>query len=363
MADWRVDVLNGLGAPVTKQNLALLTSWQRWEGGATNNDASFNYLNTTLNAPGATRSINSVGVKAFDSYQHGIGATVQTLLNGRYGGLVQGLRSGNPTGQGVAEGLSTWLSGSPNSAAGVRYAQRVMGAPGSPPPAGQSGLPKGKDAIRQAASESFYSGPAGIAYGPNPSQFRALAGAALLQASQRTAAGDLSGGTDALFQIAALRKQYNAAAYAATQAAASAAQDGGQVEVNVPQHTLDPSTPPKLADAIAIAEQQIGKPYVWGAESPAEGGFDCSGLIDYAFKRAGIPIPGRLTTQTALKLGKSVKGQPMRPGDWLITNGGEHMVMYVGNGRVIAAPHTGTVVQYQPVSRFDGDIVDVRRLG
>ena len=67
LADWRVDVLQGLGAPTTAANLAFLSSWQRWEGGATNNDASFNYLNTTLNALGAVRSINSVGVKAFDT--------------------------------------------------------------------------------------------------------------------------------------------------------------------------------------------------------------------------------------------------------------------------------------------------------
>jgi len=38
------------------------------------------------------------------------------------------------------------------------------------------------------------------------------------------------------------------------------------------------------------------------------------------------------------------------------------MVMYVGNGKVIAAPHTGELVQYQDVSRFAGDIVDVRRV-
>ena len=113
---------------------------------------------------------------------------------------------------------------------------------------------------------------------------------------------------------------------------------------------------------LAAAEAQIGKPYVWGGESPGEGGFDCSGLIDWAFKQAGIDLPGRLTTQSALQLGRSVKGQKLRPGDMIITNGGRHMVLYRGGGQVIAAPHTGAVVRYQPLSDFSGSIVDIRRV-
>ena len=63
-----------------------------------------------------------------------------------------------------------------------------------------------------------------------------------------------------------------------------------------------------------------------------------------------------------LKLGRTVPSLTMaQPGDWLITNGGKHVVMYMGNGQVIAAPHTGEVVQYQPISRFAGDIVSIRR--
>lgn len=127
--DWRIDVLKGLGAPVTQQNLGFLASWQRWEGGHTNNDAKWNWLNTTMDTPGVTGVINSVGVKAYDTYDNGVKATVSTLMNGRYKGLTDALRAGKPGGSGAVAGLSTWLSGSPNSEQGIAYAQRVMGSP------------------------------------------------------------------------------------------------------------------------------------------------------------------------------------------------------------------------------------------
>lgn len=111
--------------------------------------------------------------------------------------------------------------------------------------------------------------------------------------------------------------------------------------------------------AVDYALSQIGKPYVWGAVGPSS--FDCSGLVEAAYEAAGIATPGRLTTWSAQKLGHSVKGQTLEPGDWVITNKGKHMVMYIGGGKVVAAPHSGTNVQTQPLARFRGDIVDIRR--
>jgi cell wall-associated NlpC family hydrolase len=148
--------------------------------------------------------------------------------------------------------------------------------------------------------------------------------------------------------------------------AATNAQWGGSLKPPISSKTgnvpgvSDPTTSKSMQRVLAIAHDQIGTPYVWGASSP-KAGFDCSGLIEYAFEQAGIRTPGRLTTQSMMKLGKSVKKEQYRPGDWVITNGGKHVVMYVGKGKVIAAPHTGEVVQYQDLSRFKGDIVDVRR--
>jgi cell wall-associated NlpC family hydrolase len=139
---------------------------------------------------------------------------------------------------------------------------------------------------------------------------------------------------------------------------------GGTTQPPISSKTggLPGTNSPVVNRILAVAHDQIGKPYVWGGESPKEGGFDCSGLIDFAYRQAGIKIPGRLTTNSALKLGKSVKGQQMRPGDMVVVNNAKHMVMYVGNGQVIAAPHKGAVVQYQPMSAFRGSVVDVRRI-
>lgn len=75
---------------MTPQNLVFLNAWARAEGGS----ASNNPFNTTQGAPGAT-SYNSVGVRNYVTPSQGIGATVQTLNNGRYGNILAALRAGN----------------------------------------------------------------------------------------------------------------------------------------------------------------------------------------------------------------------------------------------------------------------------
>jgi len=133
--DWESVYLAAIGAPNSAQNRRLLASWQRWEGGHTNNDARFNYLNTTQKMHGS-HSINSVGVQAYGSLAQGARAFARTLRNGKYNDLLGGFQSGNPYAANVTAGLSTWLSGSPDSSAGIHYAEKVMGTK-VPPPAVQ----------------------------------------------------------------------------------------------------------------------------------------------------------------------------------------------------------------------------------
>jgi len=192
--------------------------------------------------------------------------------------------------------------------------------------------------------------------GIDPAQIRKAFSSYLLDSMARRSTGqapDFGG----LMQLAQQRKQMMASQEAfGSDPEAQANRWGGTTRPGG-----EPGDSPVINKILAAAHSQIGKPYVWGAESPKVG-FDCSGLIDWAYQQAGVDLPGRLTTYSARQLGQPVKNGQWRPGDMLITNGGEHMVMYVGNGRVIAAPRRGEVVQYQDVSRFKGDIVDVRRV-
>ena len=106
------------------------------------------------------------------------------------------------------------------------------------------------------------------------------------------------------------------------------------------------SNNPKINKAIQVANQLIneGWPYVWGGESKEEGGFDCSGLCQYAYKQAGINIPRTTYEQIAQLPAVEVAGEDglanARPGDLLFPHDG-HVYMYEGNGMILEAPRTG----------------------
>jgi cell wall-associated NlpC family hydrolase len=350
MADWRHSLLRAIGAPDTVKNNQFLAQWQRWEGGHTNNDARFNWLNTTRNAPGATGSINSVGVKAFGTRQSGINAAAATLTDksGIYNDILAGLQSGDPFAAKPVRGLSTWLSGSPDSSAGQKYAAKVLGTP--------------IDTIKEQAGQTYDTSPAKIVNDPNPlNQLKLKQQAATMVLNM---GNDIQANTGMLSELANLRMTMDLAAADVARSEAAARSYGGTTMKSL--RSDNPveweAADEQLTEILRIADAQIGKPYVWGAETPTEGGFDCSGLIDYAFKKAGVKLPGRLTTQTAMNMGRSVQGQPLKPGDWIVTNKGGHMVMYVGNNQVIAAPRRGEVVQYQPVDAHLKGAIDVRRV-
>jgi cell wall-associated NlpC family hydrolase len=115
--------------------------------------------------------------------------------------------------------------------------------------------------------------------------------------------------------------------------------------------------------AIEAAQSQLGKPYTYGAAGPDS--WDCSGLTQWAFAHAGVLIPRTAADQYAAIPTKVALGQ-IEPGDLLfwatdITDATtiHHVAIYVGNGLMLAAPHTGTNVQVQPVY-LDGYIGAVR---
>ena len=111
---------------------------------------------------------------------------------------------------------------------------------------------------------------------------------------------------------------------------------------------------------IKRAQSQIGVPYSWGggnAAGPSRGidsgagtvGFDCSGLILYAFAGAGIKLPHYSGSQYTA--GRQIPAAQMRRGDVIFygPGGSQHVTLFLGNGQMIEAPYTGSTVKIAPV--------------
>jgi len=108
---WAQALLVAMRLPVTADNVAAIAAWEMAEGGHWYNTAYYNPLNTTQDMPGAT-VFNSVGVKAYTSWKQGLEATVKTMKNGYYGGIIDALRRGNDsTAVAAAVGSSPWGTG------------------------------------------------------------------------------------------------------------------------------------------------------------------------------------------------------------------------------------------------------------
>lgn len=332
---WQKALLAKLGAPATAQNVRFVNAWAQAEGGS----ASFNPFNTTQGESGAS-DYNSVGVKNYRSPQQGIAATVETLLNGRYNPIVSGLRSGHATAAQLATDVahSPWGTGS-----GVL---RVLGA----------GPVKGGTPTR-AVSQILQQVSGASPGGESPQQ---MLGSYLLQQAQDQLTGKGGNSVEAqgqgLLQMALARK-----AMQASQPQDLALSPGGKLVVK----GADPSAPEDIG-AVKLAEHFLGTPYVWGGSKP--GGFDCSGLLQYVFGRRGINIPR--TTYQQWAAGRSVNMKNLKPGDAVFFRGSDpgpngepgHVAMYIGNGKVIQAPHTGADVEITPLSAM-GPAMGARSYG
>ncbi|MEN8652381.1 bifunctional lytic transglycosylase/C40 family peptidase [Streptomyces sp. 21So2-11] len=111
------------------------------------------------------------------------------------------------------------------------------------------------------------------------------------------------------------------------------------------------AAPPTAAagKAVAFARAQLGIPYLWGGDGPAEGGFDCSGLTKAAYAAAGIALP-RVAQAQYQATPKVPAGQPLLPGD-LVFYGApgriHHVGLYIGNNQMINAPNRRSVVRIE----------------
>jgi cell wall-associated NlpC family hydrolase len=101
------------------------------------------------------------------------------------------------------------------------------------------------------------------------------------------------------------------------------------------------------ANVVKYAESFLGTPYVWGGAAP--GGFDCSGLVQYVTSKYGLKLPR--ISQQQMNSGAHVPLSQLQPGDLVIMNGGEHVALYAGGGKIVEAPHTGTNVRVRSLGK------------
>jgi cell wall-associated NlpC family hydrolase len=186
---------------------------------------------------------------------------------------------------------------------------------------------------------------------------KAATAAAAAQRAQRTAQ-DLTNAAAAVLdhlnqQKAALltqESQVKAAMNQLTNTQRSSLLGGGDMGTFI-------ALPGLAGQAMTIALHERGVPYVWGGASPS-GGFDCSGLVMWAYAQVGISLPHSSEAQQLI--GQSVSRSQLQPGDLVFFGYPAHHVgIYVGNGEMVDAPTQGETVRVEPLF---SDYSSARRL-
>lgn len=140
-----------------------------------------------------------------------------------------------------------------------------------------------------------------------------------------------------------------------TTAAGTAALTGAQATGTV--HTGGAATG---NDVVAVAKKYIGVPYVWGGTNPATG-MDCSGFTQRVFKDLGVEIPRVVSDQ--MRQGTPVASlAEAKPGDLLVSFGGNHISIYLGNGKAIDAPVPGKTIQIRDAWEQQSNLTSIRRI-
>jgi cell wall-associated NlpC family hydrolase len=119
---------------------------------------------------------------------------------------------------------------------------------------------------------------------------------------------------------------------------------------------------PVAIQAVRVALAQVGTPYVWGGETTS--GFDCSGLVQYSYARAGLTLP-RTAQQQYDATTQLPSATDLAPGDLVFFGDGpsgvEHVGIALGDGRMVDAPHTGTDVRIEAIDFSPGWFVGATR--
>jgi cell wall-associated NlpC family hydrolase len=123
-----------------------------------------------------------------------------------------------------------------------------------------------------------------------------------------------------------------------------------------------PLLAPRGSSIVHAARTYLGTTYIFGGMTTV--GIDCSGLTYLAAQRVGIRLPRDAADQS--RIGRAVARRSLRPGDLVFFGPGgrstiHHVGIYVGHGRILHAPHTGSTVRISALSAF-GDYWGARRI-
>jgi cell wall-associated NlpC family hydrolase len=124
--------------------------------------------------------------------------------------------------------------------------------------------------------------------------------------------------------------------------------------------TAPPAPPSQYGGVVGVAMQYLGVQYSWGGATPS--GFDCSGLVAYAYAQVGVSLPHSSYSQYGY--GVPVSRDQLQPGDLVFFDGLGHVGIYIGGGQFIHAPHTGDVVKISSLgeSWYAATYVGARRI-
>ncbi len=148
---------------------------------------------------------------------------------------------------------------------------------------------------------------------------------------------------------AAAARESQATADRQTRAAASTNSAGSPDPAAALTPTVAPPPSSGASSAIGAAASQIGVKYTWGGASPSTG-FDCSGLVMWAYAQVGISLPH--STYALYGMGTRIARSQLAPGDLVFFSGLGHMGIYTGGGSFIHAPRTGTFVRYDSLTGY-----------
>ncbi|WP_037681249.1 C40 family peptidase [Streptomyces griseus] len=171
---------------------------------------------------------------------------------------------------------------------------------------------------------------------------------AQLQRHKKTVTGKLGAARRLLSRLSAEERARFGTGGAGTDPASRDA-TGARDSLAAPGSATAAAPNSRAAAAVSYAFSKLGSPYVWGATGPDS--FDCSGLVQAAYRSAGLSLPR--TTYTQINAGRRVSRSELLPGDLVFFYSGiTHVGIYIGNGRMIHAPNPSAPVRLAPLDEM-----------